>query len=510
MSDARQITSYQSLKSPSSGSEYINDSHRLLIDSDALTESEKQATLLTILDSLKDRECSKPDYDWSAISDKLLSIDISQHPRHLQDTENQLEILVKKYHNSAPDNQEALATIANNLFLLGGTSLVTSNRKLLHDVALLDKIITQRRMLNTQHYLQARNSLTIFKEKYKSSKWDQMFKYLIGFNAGMNTGSSFYSVMTALFLTVPIIVVSGVFSLVLCLTIAHYFYNSYKDEDNEMIEEVEKDEKMLKTAANTESLLRIKCYKLISQKMALLPQCLSADIKVINDKTKIATLIENFKSETAINQLDEFIDNKLKTYPREAAHNKRFNMPAPKQNSIYTRVFHSKYWGPILNFFGAAGTSFGVAKTILALVGVTALLGSPLALLGVLTGVTVVIGAAFAIKHLNFTLKSEEKKKYLKKFQTDQIQQLNNKAKQLRKFKNSMTTDLIYMNSKVTQNTAAPAVPALTTALIPIPSIVAEITSDAALMGNNGIFKNVAIDNASLPPAGRVLECKAC
>jgi hypothetical protein len=499
------LPAQQSLESTISSADSVDDitpltsPPNLLINSDALIDEEKQAKLLLVLDGLKNPACSHPEFDWSLISNTLLGIDISQHPRRLQDSENQLETLVKKYHEHAPDADAALAVISNNLFLLGGTALVKSDHKLLHDIALLEKIITKRRILRSPEYLQAQDYLDNFNRKYKSSTWEQILKYAIGFNAGLNTGSSFYTVMTSLFLIVPVIIVSGVFSLVLCLMIAHYFYNSYKDEDAELLNELARDEKLLTSLAYTESLLRLKCYKLISQKMALLQQSEPVDVSMIRDKLRLLKLIRHFKHDAALLSLDKFIDKKLTSYPKEMSrHNYRMTLTAPRQNSIYTRVFHSKYWGPALNFFGAAGTSFGVAKTILALLGVTALLGSPLALLGVLTGATVILGAIFAIKHLNFTLKTEEKKQYLKKFQSDNIKQLKIKSEQLRKFKNVLTTDLIYMNNKVNQVQDTQNVPALTTELIPIPAVMPQLTSSASLLAINGVFKQAVTEEKKM------------
>lgn len=434
------------------------ETQKLLIDSRALFEDDTQAALLETLALLQNKACSESSFDWSVICNKLYSIGISQHPSQIQEAEIQLEKIIKKNYPDTPANNEAFQTIANNLFLLSATNLLMSNHKLLHNVEVLNSIITKFRILNSKKYLVSKFLLTEFKKKYKSSTLDEIFKYAIGFNAGLNTGSTFYSVMTAWFLTLPVIIVSGVFSLALCFLIAHYFFNSYKDEDKDILREFRECERAINSNAYKQSLLRVKCYKLIMQKIALLEQCDPNDVAMIKDKKKLSSLKGNLTNNNCIEEFDKFINDKLNVYPHEASFYANNKIHNTNPNSIYTRVFHSKYWGPILNFFGAAGTSFGVVKTILSLAGVTTLLGSPLALLGVLTAATVMVGAVFAFKHLNFTLKTAEKKAYLKKITTEQINPLKAKLTQLRKFKLGLATDITYMQNIIQQNGPRPRV----------------------------------------------------
>jgi hypothetical protein len=410
------------------------------------------------------------------LREKFNLLRISQHPNNIRQSEIIIADLIAELYQDGVLTDGGLYHIASNLLELGNTHFLKSDRKLLQDVQLLEKIITERRILRQNDFTAALEYIRHFKTKYKVTRVDRIFRAIIGWNAGWNTASSFYGVITALWSTVPAIFISLAASVVMCLGVANYFTASYADEDQEFKAQLDNYSSTLSALARKDSHLRIKCYKLLLRKFNLLKKADYAHINLIHDKKKIFRLLNSVEPAHMIAALDKFIDEKLDLYIIPVTNTAtRPETIVSNKNSIYTRVFHSKYWGPMLNFISAAGTSFGWVKTILTLAGVVALMGSPLMLYGIVAGITVIISALFAYKHLRFNLQAEEKKQRLAEFKAQQIESLEIKSEQMQKFKQELDADLIYMNTLSKQIHATQSVNSLT-----LSDSVASVTHNAS------------------------------
>jgi hypothetical protein len=307
---------------------------------------------------------------------------------------------------------------------------------------LLNKIITQRRILAQEAYTENKEQIASFRQVYKLTVSDKIFRYAIGFNAGLGSGSVIYGIATTLLLNPLVMAVSGGISLLFCGIIANYFLKSYSEEDEDLTTKLNNFEKIIQLHSMEEAALRLESYDLINQLAGLISKVKVQSVKKFKDYKDLLKLHATTGDQDPL-AIDHFINKKLQQYSSEISTVAQVNnIQDSKPTSIYTRIFHSKHWGPILNFFGATGTVFGVAKTILAVVGVTALLGSPISLMAVIAAAAITFSIAFAFKHWRFNKLSEKRKEVIKDFELKKMDGLSINTDKLKKLKEELQTDL--------------------------------------------------------------------
>ena len=165
-----------------------------------------------------------------------------------------------------------------------------------------------------------------------------------------------------------------------------------------------------------EALLRNECYGDIVDNLQLLQEIKSS--QKFPGYSHLYELMHKKNSQNLILLMDGLIEEKLEKLDPEVSTIAEINsIQKVKSTSIYTKIFHSRHWGPVLSFFGATGTLFGVSKALLELIGITMLMGSATSLLLLIATVAIVISGTFATKHWLFNKKSEERKEWLEKFE---------------------------------------------------------------------------------------------
>jgi hypothetical protein len=379
---------------------------------------------------------------------------------------------------------------------------------------LLNKIITQRRVLAQQAYAENKAQIANFRQVYKLTFTDNIFRYAIGFNAGLGSGSVIYGIATALLLNPVVMAVSGGISLIVCGVIATYFLKSYNEEDEDLTTKLNNYEKTIQLHSVEEAALRLDSYDLINQMAGLISEVGTESVKKVKDYMDLLKLHATTGDQDPL-ALDQFINKKLQRYSSEISTVAQVNnVKDSKPTSIYSRIFHSKHWGPVLNFFGATGTLFGVTKTILAIVGVTALAGTPFGLVAVVAAAAVTLSVAFAIKHWRFNKLSEKRNATIKEFETDKIDGMTINTDKLKKLKaelqmNLQTVKRIVNMDKFTQADKTLALEAIKLTATK-PNYRSQPASPTASPSKSGIFslsQRATQDTDSVSKAARYGSC---
>lgn len=284
-------------------------------------------------------------------------------------------------------------------------------------------------ILQRPEYEAAAQALREIEDNSKLHPLDNFFRYIFSFNAGIGTGSLLYYWATAISATIPVMAISGGCSLLLCIFIANYFLNSYSVEDEGLMNKIKKYTQKVNFLAQDEfkltQLCHIKIIKLIKIKESY------PEIDFINHEVQpLHSLHEDIAALTTADYTEKkllmtYLDKWLSYYQNDISLIKKVKkINLARQDSIYTKVFHGGIWGPILSFFGASGTFFGVTSTILKLVGITVLAGSGMWLsLTILSG-AILLGSLLALKHFFYDKKSKKRENQLADFKQNHLDEL--------------------------------------------------------------------------------------
>jgi hypothetical protein len=389
----------------------------------------------------------------SAVDAELISnimdLHVSQkNPQRIKDSEKKLRMLFENTLYAETLSQDELVRISISILKLRDDPTLKNTPGAAFSLDLLNKIITQRRIAHEKAYVENQQQIEAFSQVYKLTITDVIFRYAIGFNAGLGSGSVIYGIATAILLNPVVMAVSGGFSLLACVVIANYFLKSYNEEDEDLTTKLHNFQKTINFHSMEEGILRMECYDLINQMSLLAPEC-----------KKIKKSVTDYKSLIALHKsggyqdplaMDKYINGRLAQFSKENSTVAQVNnLHESKQTSIFTRIFHSRHWGPVLNFFGASGTLFGVTKTILAVAGVTALMGSPMTLMALVAGSAIVFSIGFAYKHWRFNKLSEKRKAAIKDFEIIKMDGLTINTDKLKKLRMELQTNLTHMQREV-------------------------------------------------------------
>ena len=411
----------------------------------------KQAAFGQLLIILNYRQWEEIQTNWKPFLDAVRSLTLKS--KTLDEKKYSEKILNKltKDHSTALSGEETLALISFNLYKINSLTDVHANKQLAYEIGLLNKIINKHRMLRRPEYQACKAHLKGFKQRYTLTTSENIFRYAISFNAGLNSGSVIYSIATSILLTIPVIVISGVISLIFCAMIAKYFLSSYTDEDEELATDLHNHDLDINAMAVKEGLARDNCYDLITQMRNLSGRINNAG-KLRSYRPRYPELLTVTSTDAAqpTLELDKLIDSSLKNYGPETSIIAVINQNHVKKfDSIYSRLFHANHWGPVINFFSAAGTVFSVTKTILFLTGVTALAGSPILLASVVAVAAITFSVLFALKHWSYNKKSSDRKKILNDFHTEYVDQLKIKVDCLDQLTEDLGTELEVMKNQI-------------------------------------------------------------
>ena len=384
-----------------------------------------------------------------------------------QELSTELFEIVTDQMSASKITQDELQNITENLFLLNFQEEIQEDLTTHDATKILLVLFLQYKIYYSSKYSDPHNNLVGFKQHYQLTLSENIFRHAIGLNAGLGSGSTIYGIATGILLTVPVMAVSGLASIIVCSVIMNYFLSAYSDEDKDLTYELTNQENRIRLFANTEAEERLKCYKKLLKLRKLYRQGIK-DENFDVDKLKLSPVMQDFfLSDYPLNTcvLDEVIDNTLENLPKEKSTTEEVKkITLTPKNSIYLRLFHSKYWGPVLSFFGAVGTLFGVTRTILTVAGVVALAGSAPLLPLVIASSAIFCSALFALKHWQFNCKSESRKKGFDTFRSNHIDALQIRAEKLKhtieKFK-TISREIEHGISASLLKTENPAVAAL-------------------------------------------------
>ena len=383
----------------------IQNDSAITVEDDFFKENDAleytKSSLQKILTILRNSDTSDIHKEWQSIPKtfNLSKIDIDS-----------IDLGVAEFiEDNVLTNQE-IKDLALNLHILSSTVSVSNNTH-------IDKVINQiysavlaKKVLNSNLYQSLLDKIEVFQESYKTTFSEKIFRYLIGINAGFGAGNVVYAIATSFLLILPVMAVSGSMFFLLGAVITLYFVSSYDDVDKNFVIQLNNYEKSIRQLAAIDGKKTYKCNILLNNLQQLAQKASSIEKLSVVDKANFMNLMQS--QSDSLTAFEKYTNNRVNSYPSRVSTIDEVNhVQEGNHDSIYTRVFHSKIWGPVLNFFGASGTIFGVTKTILALVGVTALLGSPIALIGMVAGAAIFISAAFAIKHFLINKKSEKRKR---------------------------------------------------------------------------------------------------
>jgi hypothetical protein len=223
-----------------------------------------------------------------------------------------------------------------------------------------------------------------------------------------------FGVATTIMLSIPVVAVAGVISLVSCVAIMNYFANSFKDEDENLVNEFENYEKIVEELAVEEAKITINCYNSLLKIKNLFKEIQNgcADKFSFSKETSLLKDFSMIDRRLSLFDLDNLINKSLDNYSaRITSVALSKDIRKARHNSIYTKIFHSKHWGPVLSFMGATGTIFGITNSVLVVSGVTALAGSAILLPAVVAIVAISVSFMFAVKHWLFNSKAEQQEK---------------------------------------------------------------------------------------------------
>jgi hypothetical protein len=448
---------------PSAGRLLNAEEYADLLNENEETHILKQTAYSQMIAVLSSPEWVDIQTNWKTFIDAVHALNLQK--KSLNDkkySERILNQLTKDYIQNFIDNEERLATISFNLYKINALADVHVDKQLAFEIGLINKIINKHRMLRRPEYQACKQHLKGYKQKYTLTTSENIFRYAISFNAGLNSGSVIYSIATSIALTIPVIVISGVVSLIFCAMIAKYFLNSYTDEDEDLATELYNHDLDINMLAVKEGLARDSCYDLVTQMRNL-----SGRIKTEASLHPYQPRFPEFLITKAIAdashptlELDKLVDITLANYSPETSIIAVINQNhVKKYDSIYSRLFHANHWGPVLNFFSAAGTVFSVTKTILFLTGVTVLAGSPMLLAGVVALAAITFSVIFALKHWSYNQKSSDRKTILNKFRTEHVDKLKIQVDCLEQLKEDLSTELEVIKNHIRQEKLAEVFP---------------------------------------------------
>jgi hypothetical protein len=341
-------------------------------------------------------------------------------------------LLLKLYHiNSLPKN-----SIAHK---------VTSN------IQLLMRIILKQKILAGEDYAPMLEKLQTFKIMNQLTVTERICRYFICLNAALSSGTVFYEMATSLLLSVLVITLSGIFSLIVCGFLANYFINISKEEDEKLISELESHKHTIDFLAGRESIIRLRCYNLITQIIKLHKEFQ----QVLGDEKPddaIALLINNWNDTNPLATIDEYISSRSEKQPLEVSTVAEINNIHFKTfNSIYSRTFQSN-WGPVISFLGGAGTLFFIAKTVLAIAGLVTLAGSSIGLLAVLAGASIIFSSVFALQHRALNLHLDNCKNEINDFKTNDLDEFKIRIDQLKRTRIELLIDFTNVQQLIRKN----------------------------------------------------------
>jgi hypothetical protein len=428
-------------------------------------EIERYDRLYILMRLLLKPNCIENKKDISDIVAYLRNLNFSQKSN--KDKPNKEFIfLLNKYLKHKNLVEKDLRQISINLLRLEHFEFLKTRPQLRNKIQNLNALIIKKRILFAPEFTSQLKGINIFPRKYHLSVGDKLYRYAIAINAGVGSSGVVIGFVTSFTLAIPVVGAFVGFSVILGGLITKHFLQSFREEDRFFSEEVLNHKRNLSLLAGKEANLRLKCYSRINQILNLLEEFKDCDFTKLKDKNTLESLRAAAKQNNPIKELDDYIDNRLKTISKYLATSKETkDFRVPKRSTIYTRVFHSKHWGPLLNFLGSTGTIFGVTKMVLGLVGVTALLGSPL-LLGALVG-GVAIGFSFgvALKHWSFNRKSDTRKKEMDLLSDNKFENLEIKCDKLKFLKQKLKTTLAKMEESIAMRAAKIANPNLANAV---------------------------------------------
>jgi hypothetical protein len=324
----------------------------------------------------------------------------------------------------------------------------------------LTRATLKQKILSSNDYSNILFQLDTLKKNNELSLSEQICRYFICFNAAISSGTIIYEMATTLLLSAPLVIASGAISLILCGLLANYFINLCKEEDDKLKFELEVYEKTINYIAGRESIIRLRCYSLISQIISLHKEF----EKIIDEKISdpiILSLIRNWNESRPLITMDEYINSRLKEHPVEAstvAEINNFNLK--KFNSIYLNTFQSN-WGPALSFLGATGTLFFISKTILALPGIVAMVGSSIGFLGLLAGTAIIFSLVFAYQHRKMNLHLDTLKQDVNSFKINEVDKFKIRCDLLKRTRIELLIDFINVQQLIRKNYIEAADPEL-------------------------------------------------
>lgn len=352
---------------------------------------------------------------------------------------------------------EKLAIITLNLYKINLHHQVHADRQLAFSIALLNKTINKHRMLQRPDYQLCIAQLQAYKQKYTLTRSENIFRWAISINSGVNYGMVFYGIATGIALTLPVMIVSGLATIIAWGVIGKYFLNAYTNEDEDMATDILNHDLAVNMLAVKEGLARDACYDLIYEMRRIYK---NSYLTTETYKPNFPELIQSDTQDTTsspILKLDRLIDAALQKYPPDTSLIAMLNKnQLQKYESTYAKFFHASHWGPLLNLLSAAGTIFSVAKTILFIVGVTALAGSTLLLGGLVAGVALGLSILFAYKHFTYNRKSAARKKEFKALSREHLETLKIKVDQVDQLRDDLVAELSLLKSHIQEDPARP------------------------------------------------------
>jgi hypothetical protein len=443
---------------------------RLLSDdeySDSLNESpedllKKQTDYNQMVSVLNFHAWEDVQINWKIFIEAVQNLNLQRKSlKEKEYSEKILNKLTKDYIQTFANDEEKLALISFNLYKINALAEVHANKQLAFEIGLINKIINKHRILQRPEYQICKQNLKSYKQKYLLTPSENILRRIISFNAGLNSASVIYNIATSLLFTLPIIICSGVVSIVFCALIATYFLNSYTNEDADLATELYNHDLVINMLAVKEGLARDNCYDLITQ-MRNLGGRINENDSIHSYKPRFPEFIANDTAgeNQPTSQLDKLVDVSLANYSPDTSIIAVINENhVTRYDSIYARFFHANHWGPVLNFFSATGTVFSVAKTIMFLAGVTVLAGSPLLLIGVLAAAAITFSFILALKHWSYNKKSSERKKILDNFRMEHVERLKIKVDCLDQLKEDLSAELEVMKNHIGQQKLAEVQP---------------------------------------------------